>query len=180
MASAEPFHTTWPDIEAPAAVQKWLDDFYHLADNQDADAGERFAQLFTPDATMHGAAGLLVGREAIAASRPKAWIAQKHRRHEPLQVYTAKADYSEILVLGRLKSWFKNGEIVEAEFVAGITFASDSDTGTDTSTNPLCSLYRVWGPSLLYRNGNGNVQRQKLINLVQDSAPWVKAMSKKN
>ncbi|EXJ76276.1 uncharacterized protein A1O5_00784 [Cladophialophora psammophila CBS 110553] len=152
MASVEPFQIAWPDVkEPPAAIKKWVDDFYHLADNQETNAGERLAQLFTPDATMHGLAGPLTGREAIAASRPKAWITQKERRHEPRQVYTTKADYSDILVFGQLKSWFKNGEIVDVEFIAGITFSGD------TSKLPLCSLYRVWG----------------------DSAPWMKAMSKK-
>lgn len=77
----------------------------------------------------------------IAASRPKAWITQDRRRHEPTQIYTSKADYSDILVFGTLKSWFKNGEIVDVEFVAGITF--DGDTLVD----PKFSLYRVWGVS---------------------------------
>ncbi|KAK7883476.1 hypothetical protein LTR67_011226 [Exophiala xenobiotica] len=153
MSSVAPFNTIWPDVkEPPAAVKKWVDDFYHLADNQDADAGERLSQLFTPDATMYGLAGPLTGREAIAASRPKAWITQKDRRHEPLQIYTMKADYSDILVFGRLQSWFKTGEVVDVEFIAGITFKGD------TAGDPKCSLYRVWG----------------------DSAPWVKAMSKKD
>ncbi|KAH0828540.1 hypothetical protein AYO21_07774 [Fonsecaea monophora] len=151
MASTGPFETKWPaDIPAPVGVKQWIDDFYHLADDQAADAGHRLAELFTPDATQFGLAGPLKGREAIAANRPKAWITQKERRHDPLEVYTSKADYSEIVVLGRIKSWFKNGEVVEADFVAGITFTGD------TSQKPLCSLYRVWG----------------------DSAPWVKAMSK--
>ncbi|OQU99369.1 hypothetical protein CLAIMM_05007 [Cladophialophora immunda] len=143
MASAGPFHIRWPDTKEPppAAVQKWVDDFYHLADNQDVDAGERLAMLFTPDATMYGLASPLKGREAIAASRAGAWITQKDRRHEPLHIYTIKADYSEIIVLGQLKSWFKNGEIVDVEFVGGITFSGD------TSKDPLCSLYRVWGVS---------------------------------
>jgi hypothetical protein len=64
MSSVAPFNTIWPDVkEPPAAVKKWVDDFYHLADNQDADAGERLSQLFTPDATMYGLAGPLTGRE---------------------------------------------------------------------------------------------------------------------
>jgi hypothetical protein len=50
-----------------------------------------------------------------------------------------KADYSDILVFGRLQSWFKTGEVVDVEFIAGITFKGD------TAGDPKCSLYRVWG-----------------------------------
>lgn len=60
-----------------------------------------------------------------------------------MQIYTTKGDYSDILVFGKLKSWFKNGEIVDVEFVAGVTFSGD------TSKEPKCSLYRVWGVSAL-------------------------------
>lgn len=75
MASVEPFDTHWPDVkEPPAAVKKWVDDFYHLADNQGADAAERFAQLFTPDGTMHGLAGPLVGREGASPTEVSAAI----------------------------------------------------------------------------------------------------------
>lgn len=154
MALPEPFSTTWPDSHAPpASVQKWVDDFYHLADNQDADAGDRLAALFTSEGVMHGMAGALEGREAISASRPKAWITQKSRRHDPVQIYMGKADYSEILVQGKIKSWFKTGEVVEAEFIAGISFEFENG-----QQEAKCWRYRVWG----------------------DSAPWVKAMSKQD
>lgn len=102
--------------------------------------------VFVVEAPLILCSRLLMDRvkTAISASRPKAWITQKSRRHDPVQIYMGKADYSEILVQGKIKSWFKTGEVVEAEFIAGISFEFENG-----QQEAKCWRYRVWGVRLL-------------------------------
>lgn len=71
--------------------------------------------------------------------RDHAWDHIEDRKHEIFNVYTAKPDYSDIMVLGLLTGSFRNGKIVSEEYIARITF----DPAT-LATEPKSHYYKVW------------------------------------
>jgi hypothetical protein len=75
--------------------------------------------------------------QAFRASRKTAWDLIETRKHEVLNVYIAKEDFSDILLIGKLAAGLKNGKDVVSEFVAHLEF-------TDTKSSPKATLYEVW------------------------------------
>jgi hypothetical protein len=59
------------------------------------------------------------------------------RKHEVLSVYTAKEDFSNILLVGKLAAGLKNGKEVVSEFIARVEFI-------ETESSPKATLYEVW------------------------------------
>ena len=57
-----------------------------------------------------------------------------------LNVYIAKKDFSNILIIGKLSAGLKNGKEVLSEFVARIVFVG-------LKSRPKVSLYEVWAAS---------------------------------
>ncbi|RFU33163.1 hypothetical protein B7463_g3163, partial [Scytalidium lignicola] len=142
-------NTRWPDIgSVPDGMSGWLERFYTLADTRGDVASREFSELFTDDGTMYGMAGKVQGTKAIFESRAHGWNAIERRKHEVEQVFTARQDYSNILIQGKITAKFRNGKEVVGGMTAQILF-DDA-----TSSNPKASLYKTWG----------------------DSAPWVNAM----
>ncbi|OQV00122.1 hypothetical protein CLAIMM_05660 [Cladophialophora immunda] len=155
-------NTIWPpDLPVPLALRDWLEHLFTTVDSKSPGSGEQLAALYAPDATvfgMHGKAegsegqqacyfqshhpiGLILRLEAIKQSRETAWDTISSRKHEVLQVYPGKQDYSDLVLIGRLTAGLKNGNEVVTEFIAQIHFQGD------TSTNPKGTLYKVWGVS---------------------------------
>jgi hypothetical protein len=59
------------------------------------------------------------------------------RKHEVLNVYIAKEDFSNMVLIGKLTAGLKNGREVVSEFVARLEF-------TDVESSPKATLYEVW------------------------------------
>lgn len=57
-------------------------------------------------------------------------------------MFSGKADYSDIILIGKLTAVLKNGNKVETEFIAQIQFEGDMET------DPKGTLYKVWGVRL--------------------------------
>ncbi|OQU95839.1 hypothetical protein CLAIMM_02004 isoform 1 [Cladophialophora immunda] len=144
-------NTIWPEgLPPPPALQSWLSKLFETVDSKAPDSGEQLAGLYADNAVIYGMHGRSEGKEAIAASRKSAWDNFEFRKHEVLQVFCGKADYSEIALIGKLTAVLKNGNQVVTEFIAQIKFAGD------VQQSPEGVLYKVWG----------------------DSAPWIKAIQK--
>ncbi|OQV08543.1 hypothetical protein CLAIMM_12798 isoform 2 [Cladophialophora immunda] len=164
-------HTRWPDVgEVPQWLKNWLDKYFKLADTQGDEASHReFAAQFAEDGVQHGLGAPLRGKDgmtlhglnifqreteqrslttAIAKSRPAGWKHMDRRRHEVVQVFTARTDYSDVLIQGKITATFKNKQEVSGEFTAQILF----DDGS--AAEPKALLYKTWA----------------------DTAPWIKAM----
>ncbi|KIX97077.1 uncharacterized protein Z520_07191 [Fonsecaea multimorphosa CBS 102226] len=164
-------HTKWPDVgDVPQWLKSWLDKYFRLADTQGDEASNReFATQFAENGVQHGLGAPLQGREgmtlcsmsvlqseaeqktlakAIAKSRPGGWKHLDWRKHEVVQVFTARKDYSDVLMQGKITAIFKNKQELSAEFTAQIVFEDVS------AAEPKALLYKTWA----------------------DTAPWVKAM----
>ena len=78
-------------------------------------------------------------------SRKSAWDNIISRKHDILQVFAGKADYSILIVIGQLTAGLKNGNEVCTEFIAQI------ELDGVTTQDPKGTLYKVWGVSGLDR-----------------------------
>ncbi|KAH0843311.1 hypothetical protein FOPE_08352 [Fonsecaea pedrosoi] len=133
----------WPDVgEVPQWLKNWLDDFYALADTQGDEASRKFAAHFAEDGVQYGLGGPLRGREAIVQARAPGWKPMDWRKHEVLQIFTARRDYSDVLVQGRITAVFKNKQEVSGEFAVQIVFDDVS------APEPKAVLYKNWSVSV--------------------------------
>jgi hypothetical protein len=80
----------------------------------------------------------------IIAARIKSWAVMEERRHELLRVFTSKKDFSDLLLICKLKATLKNGNEVSGEFISHLVFKGD------TSVDPKGSLYTIWNVSLAW------------------------------
>jgi len=142
-------NTVWPDTPVPEAVKKFLETLYTTIDSKDPSVPGRVAAMYTEDAIVYGAAGKATGRAEIIQAREKSWAHMETRKHEVLRVYSNKADFSDILFIGKLTAKFKNGNEASDEFVVRLVFENDPNVKP-----PIGKLYQIWA----------------------DSAPWIKAM----
>ncbi|RFU24409.1 hypothetical protein B7463_g11928, partial [Scytalidium lignicola] len=146
-------NTSLPDVGVMQEwLAMWLTKYYTLADTQGEEASLQFADLFAENSIMYRMSEVIQGREAIIKSREDSWKLIDRRKLEVVQLFTARQDYSNILVQGKITAHFKSGKEVSAEFTAQIVFDSA------TAKNPRAVAYRNWG----------------------DTAPWVKAMEEKD
>lgn len=86
---------------------------------------------------------------AFLASRKTVWDLIETRNHEVLSVYTAKEDFSDIVLVGKLSAGLKNGKELVSEFVAHIEF-------TDVESSMKATLYEVWTVRFDRNNLGGN------------------------
>jgi len=87
---------------------------------------------------------LLMCSVEIIAARIKSWAVMEERRHELLRVFTSKKDFSDLLLICKLKATLKNGNEVSGEFISHLVFKGD------TSVDPKGSLYTIWNVSLAW------------------------------
>jgi hypothetical protein len=61
------------------------------------------------------------------------------RKHEVLRVYSNKADFSDLLFIGKLTAKFKNGKEASDEFIVRLVFEDDPSVKP-----PIGKLYQIW------------------------------------
>lgn len=159
-------NTIWPaGLPAPSGLKTWLATLFETVDSKAPDSGDKLAALYSADGIVYGLHGKSEGSQgmstkhqrkclaaklcstidlphspiAIAASRKTAWDKFESRKHEVLQVFCGKADYSDIIMVGKLTAGLTNGNQVVTEFIAHIEFEGDMET------SPKGTLYKVWG-----------------------------------
>lgn len=159
-------NTIWPaGLPAPSGLKRWLATLFETVDSKAPDSGDKLAALYSADGVVYGLHGRSEGSQgtsnqhqcrcseaklcstidfpsaptAIADSRKTAWEKFESRKHEVLQVFCGKADYSDIIMVGKLTAGLTNGNKVVTEFIAHIEFEGDMET------SPKGTLYKVWG-----------------------------------
>lgn len=135
--------TVWPEIPPPTPIRKWLEDWYTATSTNSQHSTDVLVDSITEDGAVINNTKHTKGRKDFREWRDHAWDHIEDRKHEIFNVYTAKPDYSDIMVLGLLTGSFRNGKIVSEEYIARITF----DPAT-LATEPKSHYYKVWTDSV--------------------------------
>ncbi|KAK1761941.1 hypothetical protein QBC33DRAFT_502148 [Phialemonium atrogriseum] len=144
---------TWPATTLQKGVKEVIARFYELADSKEPDAGPRIAnEVFTKDATLVSVSGTFQGFSDISASRDKAWVVVNSRQHSISRVFAGDDKGLELVLLGAVKTGFKNGQVLDSPFACHITVDASSAKSGDPRLKfmEVFAVSRVFGWNLCF------------------------------
>ncbi|KAL1898526.1 hypothetical protein Sste5346_003430 [Sporothrix stenoceras] len=137
-------NTAWlaDDSALPQAVRQLVARLFELADSPNPDSGPLLStDVFAPDGVWHAPGGKppIVGSEAIARSRDRAWDTVTRRVHTVQKAFgTGSGDRREVVLLGTLNQDAKDGNSIEVGYAAYI------EVTTASSEAPRILTMRVY------------------------------------
>jgi len=104
-------------------IKTFLEDLYRISD--DPDAHEKYAHLFTKDATLIMGSKKAVGREEILSFRKGLWTTVQSRLHTPIKVFPFGANSTELMIYGTVVWGLKDGRKAEIDWAGRVNMTKE-------------------------------------------------------